>query len=263
MSPVDSRPNPSLNADVPPAGAARPAAGRRLASIRWAPSMCTDSPLASMSTSARNLPFLVAATMLAVGCASTPPSKVVVPIPVATQVDKTNIYFSDLRTPQQRQPRVDPEMTEVIFLGDETFEPAPVSMLNRAVSPKLKAAADPFVIELVRFDVAVSNSAVRDIYRSSPPLVVALGAPAGANVTGNLIGQLLYAAFQGGGSDQTVVVRIEIHTPSGPVEITDYGYLYSGRSITDAIQAVLPRALDSLGNRAAEANGLQPTPAKS
>jgi hypothetical protein len=136
-------------------------------------------------------------------------------------------------------------------------------MLSRAVSPKLRDAADPFVIELVRFDVAVSNSAVRDIYRSPSPLVVASGAPAGASVVGNLVGQLLQAAFQGGGSNQTVVVRIVIRTPSGPVEITDYGALYSGRSITDAIQDVLPRALDSLGSRAAEANGLQQTPAKS
>jgi hypothetical protein len=210
-----------------------------------------------------NLPFLVAATILALGCASIPPSKVVVPIPGFTQMDKTNIHISDLRSPQQRQPRVDPEMAEVIYLGDETFEPAPVSMLNRAVSPKLKDATNPFVIELVRFDVAVSNSAVRDIYRSSPPLVLASGAPAGANVVGNLIGRLLHAAFQLGGSNQTVVVRIEIRTPSGPVEITDYGALYAGRSITDAIQTVLPRALDSLGNRAAEAISLQPTPAKS
>jgi len=225
--------------------------------------MCSVSPLRSRSTRARNLPFLVAATILALGCASTPPSKVVVPIAGVRQADKTNVHISDLRSPQQRQPRVDPEMPEVIYLGDETFEPAPVSMLNLAVSPKLNAAADPFVIELVRFDVAVSNSAVRDIYRSSPPLVMASGAPAGANVAGNLIGRLLYAAFQGGGSNQTVVVRIEIRTPSGPIEISDYGALYSGRSITDAIQAVLPRALDSLGNRAAEANGPQPTPAKS
>jgi hypothetical protein len=34
LSICSSRPNPSLNADVPHAGAARPAAGRRLASIR-------------------------------------------------------------------------------------------------------------------------------------------------------------------------------------------------------------------------------------
>ena len=112
--------------------------------------MCSVSPLASMSTQARNLPFLVAATILAFGCASTPPSKVVVPIAGVRQADKTNVHISDLRSPQQRQPRVDPEMPEVIYLGDETFEPAPVSMLNLAVSPKLNAAADPFVIELVR-----------------------------------------------------------------------------------------------------------------
>jgi hypothetical protein len=153
-------------------------------------------------------------------------------------------------------------MAEVIYLGDETFEPAPVSLLNRVVSSKLKNAAGPFVIELVRFDVAVSNSAVRDIYRSSPPLAVASGAPVGPTIAGNLIGRLLLAAFQGGASNQTVVVRIEIRAPSGPVEITDYGALYSGRSISDAIQTVLPRALDSLGNRIAEANNLQSTPSK-
>jgi hypothetical protein len=150
-------------------------------------------------------------------------------------------------------------MVEVIYLGDATFEPAPIALLNRVIAPKLKNVADPVAIDLVRFDVAVSNSAVRDIYRSSPPLVVAPGAPAGATLVGNLIGQLLVAAFQGGASNQSVVIRIEVRVASGPVEITDYGALYSGRSISDAIQTVLPRALDSLANRVAEANNI-PSP---
>ena len=211
----------------------------------------------SMSRSGRHLPFIVAVALFAAGCASTPPSKVIVPIPAAAQSNTAGVRIIDLRSPQQRQARADPETAEVVYLGDQTFEPAPVALLNRVISPKLENTGDPFAIDLVRFDVGVSNSAVRDIYRSSPPLVIVSGAPAGATVTGNLIGRLLLAAFQGGTSNQSVVVRIEIRIPSGPVEITDFGALYSGRSISDAIQTVLPRALDSLANRVAEANNIQ------
>jgi hypothetical protein len=246
--------NLSLNPDASPA-ALRAVCSAPVSSARQATLMHAVASMRPVIRWARRLLSFGAVAILAVGCASAPPGRVV-RIPAVTQTDSPSVRITDTRPAQQKQARADPELAQVLYLGDETFEPAPVSLLNRVISTKLKNAADPLVIELVRFDVAVSNSAVRDIYRSSPPTVAVAGAPVGATFVGNVIGRLLLAAFQGA-PNQSVVVHIELRLPSGPVEITDYGALYSGRSISDAIQTVLPRALDSLSNRVAEATQIQ------
>lgn len=154
----------------------------------------------------------------------------------------------DRRPLSALEPRADAETAQYVYLGDRNLSPAPVVLVGRYLA-KLRGPLAGEALELLRFDVGVSTSDVRDIYRQAPPLVTLAGAPAGPQVVGNLVGQLIVAAFQGTGPSQSVVVTIDIGTPAGTVSITDFGMLYAGRSIDAAVETVLPRALESLANR--------------
>jgi hypothetical protein len=149
--------------------------------------------------------------------------------------------------------RTDSGSGEIVFLADSAFDPPPSSLVNRFLAVKNRSDSPALNVELVRFDVGISNSEIRDIYSQSPPIFIAPGAPIAANAIGNLLGQLAVAAFDGHASNQTVVVKIEVRALSREFEISDFGVLYSGRSITEAIQAVVPRALASLSGQIAAA----------
>lgn len=198
-------------------------------------------------------PALVAGALLVGACASTELPRGAVAITTPRQADSPAVTVTDKRALERTLARADSDLPAV-YLSDDAFEPTPASMVNRFVSSKMPHGSSPLRVDLIRFDVALSNSEVRDIYRTAPPAFLIVDAPVGANVVGNLVGMLLFAAFQGQAPDKSVHVKIEIGLPTGPVEIADYGMLYSGRSITEAIQTVLPRALDSLANRAVEAS---------
>lgn len=156
----------------------------------------------------------------------------------------------DRRPAGAAEPRADRETAQYVYLGDRNLDPPPMVLVRNALTGAkgLDAASQ---VELVTFDVGVSTSEVRDIYRSSPPLFVGAG-PAGANVLGNLVGQLIVAAFQGTSPNQSVVVTVVVKSGTKTWSVTDFGMLHSGRSIAAAVEAVLPRALASLANRVGE-----------
>jgi hypothetical protein len=125
--------------------------------------------------------------------------------------------------------------------------------VKRFLSARATPSQAHITVELLRFDVGISNSEVRDIYRSSSPAVIIQGVPPGPLVVGNVLGQLLLAAFDTRASNQSVIVNLQLRVPTGTtIDMNDYGALYSGRSISDAIQTVVPRALDSLALKLAQ-----------
>jgi hypothetical protein len=149
--------------------------------------------------------------------------------------------------------RTDAGSGEIVFLADSALDPPPSSLVNRFLKVKNRSDSPALDVELVRFDVGISNSEIRDIYSQSPPTFIAPGTPIAATAIGNLLGQLLVAAFNGRASNQTVVVKVEVRALSREFEISDFGVLYSGRSISEAIQTVVPRALESLSGQIAAA----------
>ena len=191
--------------------------------------------------------------LLVAGCASTPQRDMVIRIQAPQVTDASRVQISDARPPSATKARPDPEIRQFVYLGDSALEPPPASLLTRFLASAADPSTTPLAIEIIRFDVGLSTSKVRDIYNTSPPIFIIGGAPAGATAIGNIVGQLLVAAFQGGGTNQSVVVNLEVRVAAESITVSDFGFLYSGRSISDAVETVLPRALATLSTKVADA----------
>jgi hypothetical protein len=204
-------------------------------------------PLLQQVTTALLVALLVA------GCASTLPRDTVIRIQAPQVTDTSRIQVSDARQQSSKVARPDPEIRQFVFLGDSALDPPPVLLLTRFLAKGTDSSTAPLAIELIRFDVGLSTSEVRDIYNTSPPIFIIGDAPAGATAIGNVVGQLLVAAFKGGSTSQSVVVNLEVRVAAELLTVSDFGFLYSGRSISDAVEAVVPRALATLSAKVADA----------
>jgi hypothetical protein len=195
-------------------------------------------------------PLLVA--LLAAGCASTLQRDTVIRIQAPQVTDTGRIQISDARQQSSKEARPDLEIRQFVYLGDSALDPPPVLLLTRFLAKGMDGSTASLAIELIRFDVGLSTSEVRDIYNTSPPIFIIGDAPAGATAIGNIVGQLLVAAFKGGSTNQSVVVNLEVRVAAEHITVSDFGLLYSGRSISDAVETVVPRALATLSAKVAD-----------
>jgi hypothetical protein len=190
--------------------------------------------------------------LLAAGCASTSQRYTPIRIQAPQVTDTGSVHISDVRQPGAKEARPDPEIRQFVYLGDSALDPPPLSLLTRLLAKGADSSHTPLVIELIRFDVGLSTSEVRDLYNTSPPTFILGGAAAGTTAIGNLVGQLLVAAFKGGVTNQSVVVNLEVRIAGENVTVSDFGFLYSGRSISDAVETIVPRALGTLSAKVGE-----------
>ena len=253
--------NPSLNTDVPRAGAARRAAGRRSAcfvrqlsnghaAVRISPYGASQIELVMRLARAA---FFAVTALVACSCA-TSTNRATLPEHVALvglSPTPEQIPIVDLRPEEARRNRVIEANGTYSYLGDTAVEPSSVSLLSSSIAKTLPNAFQRSTIELTRLDLGFWTTE-KIAMQTNTPIYVIQGAPAGANILGNLLGQAVVAAIRSSlpvGVRDAAVANIEFRVGTIPVKSVEIVAIQGSISPALALETAVMRALKNISEK--------------
>jgi hypothetical protein len=197
---------------------------------------------------------LLAALVLLVGGCATQAARA--PLPASVNLvgllpSPERVSIVDLRTEEARRSRIIEANGTYSYFGDRDVEPPPVDLLNSSIARTLPEAFHLSSIELTRLDLGFWTTEKLSL-QSTTPIFMVQGAPPGANIVGNLLGQAVVAAIRAAlptGVRDAAVANIEFRVGTFPVTSIEVVAIQGPITATQALETAVSRALKNISGK--------------